>query len=490
MNRRTLHISLIAAIAACGLLFAWCWWYSGLRTVPSGSRIGAWKIGGLTVQQFQEQWEARLARLNARPIRFELPDGSAAGGPMTLGQLGLTTNGAELTKQIAAQLEGSRAERIRRRWRGRNTEWPLKLGIAEESLRQTLTAAWPERMNPPTQNAQRIITADDRVEYKPEQRAWTVDTAELARLLGEAAYGAFAQDAAAGTSGLSDPPPELTIRLPMKEVVPDLTVEKLKAQGIERKIAEFSTQFPASAPGRVHNIRVTAGTIHDMLLAPGQRFDYGAVIRETEKRYGFREAPVIYNGKLVPGIGGGICQVSTTLYNAVLRAGLKIDERRNHSLPVSYVPLGQDATFASGYINFVFTNSSDRYLLIRTETKGNRVTVKLFGHLPENVTYDVESNIVQTLNPPVKYVHNPSLPRGGSVVLQQGKPGYVVETYRIRKENGAVVGKERVSRDTYQPQPVLVAVNNGNIKPDGEAPAPNGQIIEDGISGPHFPKGR
>ena len=103
-------------------------------------------------------------------------------------------------------------------------------------------------------------------------------------------------------------------------------------------------------------------------MAPGETFDYSKIIAQTEAKFGYKEAPVILNGNLVPGIGGGICQVSTTLYNAVLRSGLEIVERRNHSLPVSYVTLGQDATFANGYINFKFRNNTDAYLWIRTIT--------------------------------------------------------------------------------------------------------------------------
>jgi hypothetical protein len=155
------------------------------------------------------------------------------------------------------------------------------------------------------------------------------------------------------------------------------------------------------------------------------------------------------------------------------------------------VPLGQDATYANGYINFMFTNSSEHHLLIRTESDGNRVTVKLFGTMPESVTYEIESNILQTLEPPVKYVRNPTLQVGAQTVLQQGKPGYVVETFRIRKENGAVTSKERLSQDKYQPQPALIAVHGSDAAPDKDGP-PGGSrsIIEDGVSGPVFPKGR
>jgi vancomycin resistance protein YoaR len=222
-------------------------------------------------------------------------------------------------------------------------------------------------------------------------------------------------------------------------------------------------------------------------MAPGETFDYSKIIEQTEAQFGYKEAPVILNGKLVPGIGGGICQVSTTLYNAVLRSGLEIVERRNHSLPVSYVTLGQDATFASGYINFKFRNNTDSYLLIRTITTDQDVTVKLFGHMSPSITYDIDSNIVETLQPPIKYLHNPSLKPGATRPISTGKVGYKVETYRIKRENGIIVKKELISKDKYSPVPTLIASNRGDIKPEeGNSPESGQPILEDGVKGPAF----
>lgn len=490
MNRRTVNSLLLAAVACMLALWIAFWWYSGQRIVPPGVRLGEWRIGGMPERQFRLELHNRLASLYGEAVRIgteDKPDGSSS---FTWGQLGLLVQEEELSNWADYWFEGSRLDTIKRRWQMRGSVIPVNLGISDKVLREALSKVWPAPMNPVTRNAVRLILADDRVEYVPELRASTIDVPELIQRLTTLAYSRF-YDNALTESGSTAPLTPFVV-VPMREAVPEITLDLLKPQGIDRKIAEYSTTSPGSAAGRIHNIRVTAGTIHDKLLAPGERFDYGTIIRETEKKYGYQEAPVIYNGKLVPGIGGGICQVSTTLYNAVLRAGLKVNERRNHTLPISYAPLGQDATFANGYINFVFTNSSDHYLLIRTETDESRVTVKLFGRLPENVTYEVESHVVQTLEPPVKFVHNPTLPIGTQTVLQQGKPGFVVETYRIRKENGAEVGKEKLSKDTYQPQTSLVAVNNGEVKPDEKDGPPGGgkPIVEDGVSGPVFPKGR
>ncbi|MDF2725847.1 MAG: VanW family protein, partial [Paenibacillus sp.] len=377
-----------------------------------------------------------------------------------------------------------------------------------QQLTQALTAIWPDRLQPPVKNAERVVTADDMIRYVPEQRAQAIDISRLKEVLVAVGHERFRHIAASGAA-----PPPAPVAVPMRERLPVVTLDTLKAQGINRKIAEYSTTFPGSVAGRVHNIQATAAAIHDKLLAPGEKFDYSTVVHATEKQIGYREAPVIFNGKLVPGVGGGICQVSSTLYNAVLLAGLKVNERRNHSLPVSYVPLGQDATYADGYINFTFTNSSGSYLLIRTVVDASKITVKLFGSLPDTITYAVESQVLQTIEPPVKYVRNPLLPEGKQVVLQQGKPGYVVDTYRSRMDNGAVVSKERLSHDTYEPQPTLIAIRGSEASADNKVAPQSGalaselipntlrgpqngsrsgvrSIVEDGISGPVFRTGR
>ncbi|TMV47194.1 hypothetical protein FE783_23435 [Paenibacillus mesophilus] len=489
MNRQLANRLMLIAVAGIVALWIWFWWYSGQRTVPQGVRLGEWSVGGMPEEQFRLELKARLTQLYGEPVRFEMIGGDQEKETFTLGQLGLSAEERRLSKLADYLFEGDRLTKAKRRWHLRNTVLPFELSLSDDMLRKTLTAAWPARMNPPVKNAERTVTADDRIMYTPEQRAHTVDISRLAERLIAVGYELFY--AAGHSDAAKAPAPATIVQVPMREQLPEVTLEMLKAQGINRKISEFTTYFPGSVPGRVHNIQATAATVHDKLLAPGERFDYGTIIRATEQKVGYREAPVILNGKLVPGIGGGICQVSTTLYNAVLLAGLKVNERRNHSLPVSYVPLGQDATYADGYINFMFTNSTEHYLWIRTESDANRVTVKLFGTTPESVTYEVESNILQTLEPPVKYVRNPTLQIGEQSILQQGKPGYVVETFRIRKENGVVVGKERLSQDKYQPQPSLIAVHGSDAAPDGKDAPPGGRsIIEDGVFAPVFPKGR
>jgi vancomycin resistance protein YoaR len=471
-----------AFVAAAGMwlaVFLAVYIYAARPVLPSGLTVSGWRVQGLSYAKFEEQLERRIEQLNLYKVRLADPGGRAAPAELTLGELGLRVEAKPLLDAVHSLRQGSLLKRAGQRWRLSHRELPLSVLFDRSAMEQAVKQTWKTLYDEQPVDAQRIITPDDRIELVPGKDAYRIDLDRLAAALSTLATGP------AWVSQGKEGPAELA--LPLIAVPPAVTLDILKAQGIERKLIEFSTSFPTRDEGRIHNIRATAQTIHDRLLKPGEIFDYGEVIRQTEETFGFREAPVIVNGKIVPGIGGGICQVSTTLYNAVLRAGLEVVERRNHSLPVSYIALGQDATFASGHINFKFRNNTESYLLIRTETDERRITVKLFGNAPGNVTYDIESKIVETIPPPVKYVRNPALPIGGKQLILQGKPGYVVETYRITKQDGNVVAETKISRDTYSPQPTVIATNTGKAGQADEAVPPRQQIVEDGVKGPVFP---
>lgn len=254
--------------------------------------------------------------------------------------------------------------------------------------------------------------------------------------------------------------------------------QKHRDEGRPRKIAAFSTSFAASGEGRAHNVEAVAQALDNTLLMPGDVFDFGSIVVKAERERGFKEAPVIVSGKLKPGIGGGICQVSSTLYNAVLHAdGIDIVERRNHSLPVGYLPVGLDATFADGFINFRFRNATGKPLRIKTEVRNKTVTVKLLGAMNENVEYRIETVLQYIIAPKIVYAADPHLAEGQSKTLRPGAEGYVVDTYRVKLVNGEFAERVRISHDTYRSQDALVAVHPDDPRLEPSAakqPAPHG----------------
>jgi vancomycin resistance protein YoaR len=453
--------------------------YGTQQKLPAGVTVSGWDVSGMPYAQFQQQLQEKLHRLNLQQMLLHSSVKEVESKQLTLGGLGLVIHDKELNVTLEPLFQGSIMERLKYRWKMRNARLELSVTFGNDQLTKAVQQNWQQLYAIKPISAKRIILANDEIQYEAERSALRIDIEKLR--VGLAAH-------VPPIGSLSEGVPIL-IELPLYEQPPSVTLQSLKEQGIKRKIVEFTTEIAASGEGRIYNIRSTAASIQDMLLKPGEIFDFGKVIQKTTADYGYKEAPVIVGGKLVPGIGGGICQVSTTLYNAVLRSGLEVVERRNHSLPIRYVPLGQDATYASGYINFIFRNNTKQSLLIRTLASDKQLTVKLFGDIPESISYDIRSSIVETIAPPIQYVHNPALARGSTVKLLNGKPGYKVETYRYKKENGIAVQKELISTDTYSPEATLVAANNTSTlkKPQPTKP-PAPSVIEDGIAGPIFHK--
>jgi vancomycin resistance protein YoaR len=465
-------------------------WYGARTTMPAGITVGDWTVGGMPIEAFEQGVAGKKRLLLEQQVQLVAAVASDGGQPLmvdrTLGRLGLVIEEQALQEQLRPLKEGSLLRRAFYRWNLKGAAWSLPVTVAPDKLKEALKEALPQLYTKQPVSAKRLVSADDQITYEPERKVDRIDETKLLTLLQAVPPSWGAPELASAALR------PVTVQVPLYQLDPPVTVAALQAQGIVRKLTEFTTSYPPGSPalsseGRLHNVQSTAATIHDTVLKPGEVFDYAKYIEQTEQKCGYREAPVIINGKLVPGVGGGICQVSSTLYNAVLRAGLEIVERRNHSLPVSYVPLGQDATFATGYINFRFRNSTQHHLLIRTAYDDLSITVKLFGQAPGNISYEIESKTLETLEPPVKYVHNPSLRHGKQETVTKGKPGYIVETYRIKKQDGTVVGQERLSKDTYTAQPTVIAINNGSTSENGEsAPGadPRGPMIEDGVKGP------
>ena len=148
---------------------------------------------------------------------------------------------------------------------------------------------------------------------------------------------------------------------------------------IDKLLAEYTTKFNAYQTERAANIILAARLINNRVLRPRQIFSYNETVGERTIEAGFKTAPVIVNKKVSSGVGGGICQVSSTLYNTVLESKLEIVERHPHSIQVNYVPRGRDATVAYNSLDFQFKNNLNRYIIIKTEITKGKLKIKIFS---------------------------------------------------------------------------------------------------------------
>jgi vancomycin resistance protein YoaR len=447
--------------------------YSKDHRLPQEFRVGGMNVGGVTAGAAIEQVRTRIAELENTKVTGQppLPNATSDGklASRTLKQLGMTLSADDAFTALERHRDRVWWERVVQRLQGQTgASYDLSVKWDEDTLQREARKTWESSVGVEPHDAKREINELDEVVYTPEVLGTQLDMAEMTANIKKLAPTSLAK----GSAASGDKPHQVV--LPLLNKPPQVTVASLKEQGIERKIAEFTTSFQTSGSGRSHNVTAAAKALNETLLMPGDIFEYGKIVSKAEKDYGYREAPVIVKGKLVPGIGGGICQVSSTLYNAILMAGLDVVERRNHSLVVHYLPPGLDATFADGYVNFRFRNSTGKQLLIRTVVLDKHMTVKLFGTLPDNVTYRTETEQLKLVEPKITYVGNPGLTLGQEKRLQKGEPGYIVDTYRVKYVDGLQVERVRMPRSNYRPQDELMAVHpdDPRLKPQDSTPVP------------------
>lgn len=238
------------------------------------------------------------------------------------------------------------------------------------------------------------------------------------------------------------------IALVIKEVPAMVTTEAVQKLAFDSVIAEFSTKFSTNDSNRVENLTTAAKALDKKEIRPGESFSFNDTIGPRTEQTGYKEAKVIIDNEYVLGTGGGICQVSSTLYNTVLLANLPIVERTPHAVTVAYVPLGQDATVNFPNIDLKFTNNTPSLVYIRTEVKNGTITVKLWGKKSDK-TVRLVKEVEKETDFQTERRYDPNLPPGKIVQEQLGSKGYVVNTWRVVQDAQGQVVEQLLSHDVY-----------------------------------------
>lgn len=223
-------------------------------------------------------------------------------------------------------------------------------------------------------------------------------------------------------------------------------------------VASFSTSFAGKTygkEGRVFNIEKAASLINGVTLLPGEEFDMNAILGPRTGEKGWKEATGIRDAVYVQEYGGGVCQVSSTLYNAVLMADLTVTERVHHSWPLGYIDIGRDATISTGGPNFRFLNNSEAPITVGacTDRKNKTVTVSLYGRvLPDGIKIRITSKKLETLpEPEVEYITDDMLPPGQEEVIREPRRGSISVTYKEYYDAaGMLIRREQVTKDKYR----------------------------------------
>ena len=253
--------------------------------------------------------------------------------------------------------------------------------------------------------------------------------------------------------------PKEQYEIPLIITKPTKTTKQIGTEAFPDLLATFSTNYQASNTNRTTNLKLSAGKINGTVLLPGEEFSYNKIVGERTIAAGYKEAATFSGGKVVDGLGGGICQISSTLYDAVVMANLDITERRNHQFVTSYVGAGKDATVVWGSQDFKFKNTRKYPIRITAIVQGGVATVQVWG-LREEVEYDItiETKKTATISYTTQYIQDESLQEGQQKVVQEGNNGRKVEAYKVTRLNGQIVSKTLLSKDTYNAMKKIVRV--------------------------------
>jgi vancomycin resistance protein YoaR len=259
------------------------------------------------------------------------------------------------------------------------------------------------------------------------------------------------------------------------------TTAQARAMGITTRISRYETIYGGD-PNRIHNVQLVARLIDGKLVAPGATFSFNRATGARTADKGFLEAPVIINGELTTGLGGGVCQVSTTVFNAAYEAGLKITARTNHALYISHYPQGRDATVNYPDVDLRFVNDTPRWLLLRTFVGSSSLVVDLYGAPIHRRVVTKTSPLVETSPPPVKRVPDPTLFRGVTVVDDSGEPSRATSVRRLVYTVGGKLLYDNTWSSSYRGENEIIRFGT-KPKPPPPKKGPSGP------SGPSGPTG-
>lgn len=261
--------------------------------------------------------------------------------------------------------------------------------------------------------------------------------------------------------------PDEIIRIPLEITQPKIQTKHLETNLFKYCLAEVETHFSPKKVERTANVRLAAQLVNGTILNPGEEFSYNKVVGPRTTARGFKAAAIFAQGEVVDGIGGGICQVSSTIYMAALRANMKITERRNHAFYVDYTPKGEDATVVYGSIDFRFVNTSEYPVKIVATSKNNYIRVQIMGTEPdEKVTVKLTKKTHSTSPYTTREKESTALAAGVREVQQNGQQGISMSVYRnVYDKNGKLIESYLENNSKYKPMPEIILVGTGAAAP-------------------------
>ncbi len=312
-----------------------------------------------------------------------------------------------------------------------------KVVFSEKKLEERIKKLQEEWYTPPQNAAVRM--SENKVIIVPEKVGYSLDL--------EKTLEQTCQELARGN---------LNIAASGQTLKPNITSEDL--EGINTMLGEYTTIFDVNAVNRSHNIALASVMVNGSILRHGDIFSLNKRLGPRLAETGYLLAPVFIDDNIALDIGGGICQVATTLYNAVIFADLPVEERYSHPRPVNYAPPDRDATIAGDYLDFKFSNNMNTPLYISSLVEGGTLTIRIFGgEKNRDSTVRISSERV-VIDPEVVIIQDSNLPEGETLLIDPGKPGYETRIYQEVIVDGEVDSRTLISSECFKPEDKVVHV--------------------------------
>lgn len=416
-------------------------------TILQGVSVGHIDVSGLTKKSALEKVEVKLEESQGEKISLQLESGDVV--ETTLGELAMEPK--ELKKTIeSAERYGktggafSAYRTIRTSEKGKlEHQIPLKLAVSKEMVKNILEERSKEYLSLPI-NAS-VTQQDGVVTVIPEQKGEVPDV--------EAAFKELKKKLNGDWNGKG-----FSLAVAVKKTDPEITKEKLK--DMTDLLGTFTTYYGADGSGRSINVETGANHINGIFMEPGKQISANALMEPYTYENGYEEAASFEKNKVVSSMGGGICQVSTTLYNALLFAELEIVERYPHSMRVGYADVSKDAAIAENLLDLVFQNNLEYPVYIESVLSGGNITFNIYGKETRNPNRTLEfvSEVTGTTESTAKEYVATDEEIGSVILTTEPQPQVTAQLWKVVYEDGVEVSREIINYSTYISAPAVYNV--------------------------------
>ena len=437
------RVVLLAALVGVGAVLGyWAAFFFDDRILPGVSVAGT-PVGGVTSAEARDILAKKFGSVGRKPVTLTFEERAWRVSPPAVGiELDYA---ATIARAVHLGRHGGLVTRLRQRRlvakEGRDLALVFKI---EEALWDNFCRALEGEINVVPVDAHLSVDAGGGLHVSPSRPGRALDRGRLARILKESFLASNAR----------------VYPLPVNVLKPSLSEEEIAGWPLDQVLGFYVTKFDPADEQRTHNLRLAAQAIDGVIVRPDDEFSFNAFVGPRAPEKGYLEAPVIQRNRLVLGMGGGVCQVSSTLFNAVLLAGLPVRKRANHTQPSTYVPLGRDATVVFDAVDFVFANDSGRPVVIAAETVGARLVVAVVGHRDARPRVEIAVEIKESIPFTTEIENDPGLAAGVEAVVQQGREGYKVQLWRTITWPDRSVIREAIGPVAYYP-PVKRLIKRG-----------------------------